>query len=174
MSKERPSTLYHGSSHKEINRLEPSAKRARSSTEGPKVFATPDKRLASVFIAGIDDSWGNSGVHNGTPYLVISDRKRFETLDTGGAIYHVPSDTFETDPHLGLGELEWTSGESIEPIHKEEHESALEAMLHHGVQVFFVDKQTYNGIQTARDHGLSVLQRCESENQRRNINPVAF
>lgn len=169
---EKPTTLYHGSSNKEIERLEPSSKKVRDRAEGPKVFATPDKRMASVFMIGVDDSWGNSGQHNGTPFMVISDRERFESLDKGGAIYHLPGDTFTSDPEKGLGDLEWASSESVQPVHREDHESALEAMLNHGVQVYFVDKDTYHSFQTDHDHGLSILRTTESENQRRNINPV--
>ena len=171
---EKPSVLYHGSSNKEIERFDPSAKKVRDEAEGPKIFATPDKRMASVFIVGVDDSWGNSGQHNGVPYMIISDRERFTALDQGGAIYHLPNDTFTTDPNKGLGELEWASSEPVRPTHKEEHESALEAMLNHGVQVYFVDKATYDAIQSAPDHGLSILKTTTSENQRQNINPSEF
>ena len=138
---EKPSALYHGSSNREIARFEPRSEKVRDPQEGPKVFATSDKRMASAFIVGADDSWANSGMHNGVPYLVISDRQRFEQLDQGGAIYHLPPDTFETDPNKGLGTVEWTSSESVEPFHKEEHQSALEAMLEQGVQVYFVDPE---------------------------------
>jgi len=169
---EKPSVLYHGSSNKEITQVEPSSKKVRDPAEGPQVFATPDKRLASVFIVGVDDSWGNSGRHHGIPYMVISDRERFEALDKGGAIYHLPNTTFTTDPNKGLGNLEWASSEPVQPTHKEEHESALEAMLSHGVQVYFIDAPTYETFRNAEDHGLSILQATVSENQRRGINPV--
>ena len=171
---EKPSVLYHGSSNKEIERVEPSAKKVRDGAEGPKIFATPDKRMASVFIVGVDDSWENSGQHNGVPYMVISDRERFSALDHGGTIYHLPSDSFTSDSEKGLGELEWASNEPVQPTHKEEHELALEAMLNHGVQVYFVDKATYDAFRSAPDHGLSILRTTTSENQRQNINPVEF
>ncbi len=171
---EKPITLYHGSSNREIKRFEPRSEKVRDPKEGPKVFATSDRRMASVFMVGADDSWANSGTHNGVPYLVISDRERFEKLDKGGAIYHLPSDTFESDPYKGLGSIEWTSSEPVEPFHKEEHRSALEAMLEHGVQVYFVDPDTYEQTQTAPDHGFSILKSAISENQRRDINPIPF
>jgi len=172
MSIEKPKILYHGSSNREIIRFEPRQVKVRDQSEGPKVFATSDKRMARVFIIGVDGSWGNSGMHNGIPYLVIGDRERFETLDNGGAVYHLPGDTFETDPNKGLREIEWTSSDAVEPIHKEYHESALEAMLEHGVQVFFVDKATYKAWHTAKDCGLSILKSLTSENEKRRINPV--
>lgn len=169
---EKPAVLYHGSSNRDIDRLEPSSKKVRDTTEGPKVLATPDKRMASVFMVGVDDSWGNSGEHNGMPFIVISESERFEKLDNGGAIYHLPSDTLDTDPNKGLGNIEWASSEPVHHSHKEDHESALEATLNHGVQVYFVDKETYNTFQTAADNGLLILQTTQSENQLRNINPI--
>ena len=171
---EKPQAVYHGSTNRQIERFEPRSEKVRDSKEGPRVFATSDKRMASVFIVDADDSWANSGMHNGVPYIIISDRERFVRLDQGGAIYHLPSDTFATDPDKGLREIEWTSTEPVEPFHKEEHESALESMLEHGVQVYFVDPETYEAWKTAPDHGLSILESTESENQHRNINPIPF
>lgn len=171
---DKPPAVYHGSSNRNIERFEPRSEKVRDPLEGPKVFATSDKRMASVFIVGADDSWANSGMHNGVPYIIISDRERFEKLDEGGVIYHLPSDTFETDPNKGLGEIEWTSSESVEPNHKEEHQSAVEAMLEHGVQVYFVAPETYEAWKTAPDHGLSILKSSISENQRRGVNAVPF
>ncbi|MEK7201733.1 MAG: hypothetical protein AAB737_03805 [Patescibacteria group bacterium] len=171
---EKPVVLYHGSSNREISEFKPRTEKVRDPLEGPRVFATNDKRMASVFIAGTDDSWANSGMYNEIPYLVISDRDRFVKLDEGGTIYHLPSDSFETDPNKGLGEIEWTSGESVEPLHREEHHTALEAMLEHGVQVYFVDPATYQAWRTASDHGLSILKSLVSENERKGINPIPF
>lgn len=169
---EKPEKFYHGSSDRSIERFVPRADKIRDPAEGPRVFATPDKRMASIFIAGTDGSWASSGAFNGIPYMVISDRERFEKLDQGGAIYHLPGETFENDPEKGLGELEWTSKEPVEPVGKDEHESALDAMIDHGVQVYFVDPQTFEAINAAEDHGHAILQTLESENQRQNRNAV--
>lgn len=155
-----------------IDKFVPRSDKVRDAKEGPRVFATPDKSMASIFMTGTDDSWTHSGAFNRVPYFVISDKERFERLDQGGAIYHLPSTTFENDPEKGLGELEWTSQEPVEPTEKEEHESALEAMLNHGVQVYFVDSSTFAAIDEAPDHGLGILRSLQSENQRRGINPV--
>ena len=171
---EKPKTLYHGSSNKQIERFEPRAERTRDASEGPKVFATPDKRMASIFIVGTDDSWANSGTYNDVPFLVIGDRERFQKLDQGGVIYHLPSDSFETEPDKGLGKLEWTSGEPVTPSHKEQQHSAIDAMLEHGVQVYFVDPETYEKWRTAPDHGFTIVKSLVSENQRRNIHPIPF
>lgn len=44
-----------------------------------------------------DGSWVGSGLHNGVPYIVVSDRGRFESVDKGGSIYALPVETFEVD-----------------------------------------------------------------------------
>ena len=169
---EKPEKLYHASSNRSIEQFVPRAEKVRDKTEGPRVFATPDKRMSTIFIVGTDDSWTHSGAFNGIPYVVISDKDRFTQLDKGGAIYHLPSTTFENDPEKGLGELEWTSKEVVDPTGKEEHESALDAMVNHGVQVYFVDAETFVAINAAPDHGLSILHSLTSENQRRGVNAV--
>lgn len=167
---EKPDKLYHGSSNRSIEKFVPRSDKVRDASEGPRVFATPDKRMASIFIAGTDDSWTHSGAFNYVPYIIISDRERFERLDQGGAIYHLPSTTFENDPEKGLGGLEWTSREPVDPVEKEEHPSALDAMIGHGVQVYFVDTETFKAVNAADDHGLTILRSLESENQRRGSN----
>jgi hypothetical protein len=167
---EKPSVVYHASNARDIERFEARSEKIRDVAEGPRIFAAVDKRLASIFMVNTDDSWANSGISNGVPYIVISDRERFISLDQGGAIYTLPSDSFSTDLQKGLGEAEWTSNQPVSPLAKEEHSSALEAMLGYGVQVYFVDPDTYQSIRQAPDHGLSILHSLTSENQKRNLN----
>lgn len=170
----KPERLYHASANRSIEKFVPKAEKVRDPLEGPRVFATHDKPLSTIFMAGegdrTDDSWTVKGMFDDVPYIVISDRERFTKLDQGGAIYHLPGETFETDPHRGMGEWEWASAVEVTPLEKEEHESALEAMLAHGVQVYFVDPATFDAIGASNDHGLSTLQSLESENQKRGVN----
>ncbi len=167
---EKPEKLYHASADRTIERFEPRADSVRDRAEGPQVFAAPDKATASMFIVPTDDRWVRKGAFDGVPYMVISDKQKFTELDKGGAIYHLPNGTFQTNPNKGMGSLEWTSAEPVEPLAKEEYESGLETMLENGVQVYFVDAGTFAAITGSRDHGLSLLQASESENQRRGIN----
>lgn len=171
---DKPERLYHASANRSIDTFVPKAEKVRDPNEGPRVFATSDKRMSTVFMAGTgdrtDDSWTRSGEYDGVPVIVISDKERFKKMDQGGAIYHLPSDTFKMDPNKGLGEIEWTSDAPVQPLEKEEHESALDAMVNHGVQVYFVDKDTFAAITASDDHGLSILQSLESENQKRGVN----
>lgn len=171
---DKPERLYHASANRTIEEFVPKAEKVRDPLEGPRVFATPDKSVSTTFMAGegdrTDDTWTCKGLFDDVPYMVISDRERFAKLDQGGAIYHLPGETFEMDPEKGMGKWEWASSVPVTPIEKEEHESALDAMLSHGVQVYFVDQNTFTAIGASSDHGLSILQSLESENQKRGVN----
>jgi hypothetical protein len=47
-------------------------------------------------------------------------------------------------------------------------------MIDNGVQVYFVGKQTFQKIRQAEDHGFSILQTIQSENQKLNKNVFLF
>ena len=165
---EKPPVLYHASSRADLDQLEPRAEKVRDSKEGPRIFATPDKAMATIFLVGTDDSWTHSGAFDGKPYIVISDEKRYREMDKGGVIYSLPNDSFETDAGKGLGELEWTSPSTVTPLTKEVVPSALDAMVANNVQVYFVDRETFEQINAASDHGLSILRSLTSENRKRD------
>lgn len=148
---EKPSVLYHASKNPNISAFEPRLGKVRDENEGAQVFATPSKAMASIFMVETDDSWTQSGAIDGVPYIVISDKERFTQLDTGGTIYSLPSNSFDTDLDKGLGELEYTSKEAVVPENAEHFSSALKAMLDNGVKVYFVDKETFIPIQNAAD-----------------------
>ena len=154
---EGPSVLYHASKNPEVAVFEPRAEKIRNQNEGPKIFATPSRAMASIFLVDTDDSWVASGATNDIPFIIVSDEERFRASDTGGTIYSLPPTTFETDPLKGLRELEWTSAEPVTPTESEYIPSALADMLKHGVRVYFVNKETYNEIQNAPDHGESIV-----------------
>lgn len=154
---EKPQVLFHASRNSEIEVFEPRAEKVRDKNEGPKVFATPSRAMASIFLVPSDDSWVHSGVINDEPYIIISDEERFRSLDNGGTIYSLPNDTFENDPEKGLRELEWTSDKSVTPIDKELVPSALEDMVRNGVKVYFVSKVVFQNIENSPDHGASIM-----------------
>ena len=154
---EKPRVLFHASRNQNIGIFEPRAEKTRDENEGPRVFGTPSRAMASIFLVESDDSWVQSGAVDDLPYIIISDEKRFRSLDTGGVIYSLPSDTFENDPEKGLRDLEWTSKEPVVPAEREIVPSALADMIKQGVKVFFVDKETWNQIQTSSDHGESIV-----------------
>lgn len=158
---EKPAVLYHASRSGDVAKFEPRIGKRRDEDEGAQIFATPSKAMATIFLVDSDDSWTRSGSVDGVPYIIISDRERFETLDHGGYIYSVPSDSFESDPDKGLGELEYTSTESVKPTGSEYLPSALDAMIKSGVKVYFVDTETWAAIQTSDDYGKEILATLE-------------
>lgn len=173
-TKEKPSLLYHGSPHKGIEEFEPRISRGTGEEFGAMVYATPDLATASAFLAEVKKEW-SAGRFGDTFYVCIPlSREEFIKNDKGGHIYVLPSDTFESDPKRGLGEYEWVSKTKVKPSKKIEYLSALDAMLENGVQVYFVDDDTYKKIKESKDHGLAILQNIESENQGSGINVKPF
>lgn len=166
----KPKVLYHASPNKNLEVLEKRAESVRDESEGPVVFASSDKAGVTKFLVSSNDSWTKKGRFGGIHYNIISDRQRYEKEDKGGAIYHLSSDTFELDETRGGGKDEWTSRISVKPVNKEEYESGLQAQLDNGVQVFFVDKKTFENIIQSEDYGNSIIRDLESENKKLSIN----
>ena len=164
---QKPEILYHASDNRKVKEFEPRALGIRDSNEGPRVFATPDKALASCFL--VRYKWIKLGLFNDIHYIVIAEKDKFLETDKGGAIYSMPNTTFQTDLEKGLKDLEWTSKEPVKPVGKEEFSSGLEAMLQSEVLVYFVDLEKFNTIQQASDHGQSILRTLKSENELRGM-----
>lgn len=169
MSNNKPDILYHASCNRHINLLKPKAISIRDKDEGPVVFATTDKVEATKFIVRSNDTWtkkirfGNVHIH------IISDRGRYENVDKGGSVYFLRSDTFENDETKGT-KSEWTSKVSVKPLKEEEYESGLQAQLENGVQVYFVDTNTFREIEGSKDFGNSIIKNLTSENKLRSTN----
>ncbi|MDO8686790.1 MAG: hypothetical protein Q7K11_01095 [Candidatus Berkelbacteria bacterium] len=170
--KERPPFLYHGSQHKGLEEVEPRKKTSRDPEEGELVFATQDLAIATIFMTKAHRS---SGAFGDVTYVsIIEPREGFIKNDNGGHIYVLPSDTFICDPNKGLGVYEWTSKEKVKPVRKIEYLSTLDAMIENGVQVYFIDEETFEKIKQSDDHGYSIFQSLQSENQRRGTNVREF
>lgn len=167
---EKPKFLYHASTNRNIEEFEPRRGSYRDPTEGPVIFASPSKAYASMFITKADDRWAIKGRFSDTFYTVISDEERFRNIDKGGSIYTLPPDTFTCDPKKSMGVHEWVSKVPVKPLKVEDYDSCLEAMLENGVQVFFVNKETFKEINNSSDHGNKILKALESENKKRNMN----
>lgn len=167
--KEKPPFLYHGSPHK-IEELEPQTKPHREKEEGELVYATSELTDAIMFLQKTDLT-GHFIINNEKVayVIVVGDREKFMERDRGGHVYVLPSDRFKPSPHKGMSN-EWVSKESVKPVEVKEYNSALDAMIENGVQVYFLDKATYQQIRRAEDHGYSILKNLESENKRLNLN----
>lgn len=165
---EKPPYLYHGSSSADLEELTPQQRSYRDVNEGPCVFATPDLAMATVFMSR---EGKHSGFFEDVPWVVIvKDRDEFIKEDKGGVVYVLPTEEFKCDSRKGLGIFEWTCDVGVKPKEIIKYPSSLGAMLESGVQVFFVDSVTEEKIKKSDDHGLSILQNLQSENQRRGIN----
>ena len=165
----KPGVLYHASQNRQIEIFEPKAQSVRDPQEGPVVFATPHKEVAICFMTPYEFQHGSFN-RGESWFMVIPNREGYLAKDKGGAIYSLPPDTFKTDPQKGLKENEWTSKTSVKPLGKEKYGSTLQAMLDYGIQVYFVDEQTYKEIESSDDHGFKVISSLKSENQKRKFN----
>lgn len=166
----KPKVLYHASPNRQLDVLEPRAESIRDEKEGPVVFAHPDKANVTRFLVPSNDSWTLKMRFNGINTHIISDRTKYEELDKGGAIYHLSPDSFELDTTYDGMKDEYTSKTPVVPVNKEVFESGLQAQLDNGVQVYFVDKDTFDRIKKANDRGRSIISKLESENKKLGIN----
>jgi hypothetical protein len=130
-----PIFLYHGSTNKNLEKIEPRAVTVRDVNDGQVVFATPSQARASLFIIPSDDSWTNKSFVNGVFYHVIADKNKYLENDKGGAIYTLNTDNFVSDERG----KEWVSKVSVKPIDKELFNSGIDAMEKYGVKVVFCD-----------------------------------
>lgn len=174
--KEKPETLYISTRVPNLKELVPKKGNYRDEKEGAVIFSTPDKALASVFLVdGHNDSWMKISYYGDIPCVVICmDREEFIKKDKGGIMYEVPSNAFDFDPNLGMGDKEWTSRLPVKPKKEISYSSALDTMIKNGVQVYFVDKEKFNAIWEADDAGRSILSELVSENKRREENVEDF
>lgn len=167
----KPKVLYHASDNRNIESMEPKQESVRDPKEGPVVFATPDKAGVTKFLVPADDKWTRRGRFGDVHYHLISDREKYSKADKGGTIYHLNPDTFERNLEFGGTRDEWTSKTAVKPIGREDYESGLQAQLESGVQVFFVDKETFEKIDKSDDHGNEIIRGLKSDNELKNINP---
>ncbi len=153
--------FYHGSVQKNLLELPP--------REG-KLFASPDFRVAAVFLAGAQKACCLP--INGRIFAFIGDdREDLLTRDCGGSIYVLTREKFRPVPG-GNPSLEWFTTEKISPMMSFAYESSIAAMIAHGVQLYFVSAPTVDEIQAADKAGsligsdflISVLAR-PSENK---------
>lgn len=174
--KEKPDVLYHASRTPDIKEFIPNRGNHRDEDEGAVIFSTPNKALASAFLVEEHgDHWMQIGFYDDIPVVVINaDREEFIKNDKGGVIYALSSETFNCDPNKGMGDKEWTSRESVKPLSEVRYPSALDAMIENGVQIYFVDKKTFDEINNSDNHGYNILTGLTSENERsgKNVRPL--
>ncbi|MGI6423525.1 MAG: hypothetical protein ACOX0X_02845 [Candidatus Dojkabacteria bacterium] len=171
-------TLYHASSNKNIEILEPKADSIRDPNEGPVVFASHDKVFVTCFLVPTNDNWTKisryrSHKHPTIHVMSISDEKRFKELDKGGAIYHMSSKGFYLDK--SKSDIEWTSKVSVRPFKKELYNSGLNAMIENGVIVYFCDRNTLLKIKEEPwniERVMRIYKGLVSENEKRGLENI--
>lgn len=148
-SKEEPPVLYHGTVNGDIEEFEP-----RSAVERPDeeaaVYASPDLEIAVQSMA--NKFVTNGGIVNGRKFVCIPmTREEFVAQDQGGTVYVFPSDSFEINAGIGLGDKEWVSKTPVRPKDKIRFPSLLETMLKQGTEVYFVAPELLPTISKAQD-----------------------
>jgi len=155
----KPKVLYHASPNTNIKAFEPRDKSTRTPGEGKLVFATPDPRVAAMFLVPSEVGPSEIGVYDDRAVIIINATPHdLEAKDQGGAIYTLPSTTFTVDPKLGMGVMEWTSKVAVEPIDKKVYPSAIQALAQFGVEIYLVDDAMFRNIQSSEDYGWSMLE----------------
>ena len=153
----KPKILYHASQDKNLEIIEPRQETFRDKSEGSVIFASPDKTNVTKFLVPSNDSWTKKLCFGKTHFHIISDKERYMKADKGGAIYHLDSTPFNLDKNKTGGKNEWTSRVPVKPLKKEVFSSGLKAQQKNGVQVFFVDKETFNLINKSKDYGKEII-----------------
>lgn len=172
---EKPQKLYRGMRERNKEFFDPQENVAkRDLHEDALVFATPDKACATMFLVPeASDSWTLKGCYDGVWVHVISDEKLYRELDSGGSVYEITDvDDFYCDREKGMKESEWTSQKRVAPSTSEEYDNSVDAMMDNGVQVYFVDENTFLAIATADDKGAHILSTLQSENQKTGKNVI--
>lgn len=145
----KPEVLYHGSSFY-LNKIKPRQESFRDKNEGHVVFASSDIAFASIFITRIYDDHSIKFKHAGVYYMIIDDEEKFRATDKKGYIYTLSSQNFMHDRVKGM-KCEWFSRQAIIPSEYKRHRSGLEAMIEHGVQVYFLKARAFGEIQKIKE-----------------------
>ena len=173
MNAEKPEILFHASSKRDLTEIKPRKISVRDPQEGPVVFASPDKGAVTKFLMSHIKPY-EAGRSNGVEWFAAIE-EQFMEADVGGAVYHVPVDTFSFDSGRSQGNEEWTSKVSVVPTKKDVYENSLEAMIDHGVQVYLLDELTFKALQDSPVKA-DILEAVNSVNQLqgKNVKEIKF
>jgi|ETNmetMinimDraft_21_1059911.scaffolds.fasta_scaffold04597_2 hypothetical protein len=154
---DKPQHLYHASPIKNIKEFEPRNEVPRYDGEANLVFATPKEALAAMFLAPRDFSIEIAMYDSKYVIFIEADEEAYDQKDTGGAIYELPTESFETDAQHGMGAVEWYSKVAVKPLAKTVYESSIEAMDRFGVTRHFVNSDMMNRIRQDPANALNIL-----------------
>ena len=130
---DKPQHLYHASPIKNIKEFEPRNEVPRYDGEANLVFATPKEALAAMFLAPRDFSIEIAMYDSKYVIFIEADEEAYDQKDTGGAIYELPTESFETDAQHGMGAVEWNHNcretanrnNFNEPSHNRSHKTQI-------------------------------------------------
>ncbi|WP_448989827.1 hypothetical protein [Luteitalea sp.] len=159
----KPKFLYHGSHLRGLSELHPRRFHYRDALEKDAVFASPEAAMAACFIPRCLAAHGRFG----STFYFAAPRDEFLDVDRGGELYVVSSELFACEPEKGLGSLEWTCYERVQPVSRLIFESALEALISYSVQVFLLSETGLDQLRSAPDSGRQLLRGIASENAKR-------
>lgn len=150
--------LYHASTNKELTVLTPQRTLSKDEYIGDFVFATPDRRMAAMYLAPREGGTILIETFSREPYAVINNTpENFKRVDHGGAIYKVSAESFSDTPQEEVAGTELVSRDSVPILSKEIFATSLEAMREAGVNVYFLGDTEFQRVQSAKDHGWEIL-----------------
>jgi len=157
--------LYHASTIRGLKIIETKRTSSKDKYVGDYVFATPDKRMASMYLSPKEGGTILINTYGGEPYAVIQNNETdFKKVDKGGSIYELPADNFIDTPQKELKGTELVSLQPITPLSEQIFRTSLDAMQEMGVKVYFVEGRLFEDIQNAKGRGLDVLSKLKPYN----------
>lgn len=143
-SPEKPKFLYHGSTKQNLTEIVPRVSKSKGEDGTEKVFATPDRRIATVYMASDyigEQPWSSGRYEAALCIFVPMTREEFKQKDLGGAIYKLPSENFSINDGRGMGNDEYAAKTTI-PVDSAEYvPSILTEWEKNGIRAYFTTKE---------------------------------
>jgi len=154
---DKPEFMYHASSELDVQEFEPRNDYPRYKGEDNLVFATPYKEVAAMFL--VPKSIPTIISKYGETYAVFinGSEEDLSLNDKSGAIYTLPSKTFETNTEIGMGDTEWVSKQPVKPISKTIYKLSVEALRENHVHLFFLNNDVFARVQADPANGLKIV-----------------
>lgn len=138
--------LYHASNIKDLKILKPQRTISNDKYIGDYVFATSDRKLATMYLV-------TKGVpilmvtrHTVPKVIICANQEDYILNDNGGAVYEVSSKGFIDTPQDGLSPYEKVLKLPVTPLRKTIYSTSLNALRSQEINVYFVDKEIFNSL----------------------------
>lgn len=148
-----PKFLYHGSSKSGLKVIHPKKTLSKDKYIGDFLFASHNKILAIMYTT-VKGYYSLMSTNTSPLYIVIcADKNEYIQKDREVSIYKFLSDSFENTPQSELKDYEFVSHNPVSAVSSETYSNALTAFRENGIDVYFVDKHTFDLIVDAGDKG---------------------